>query len=331
MLARAPIEFAGCALAFSPYDEGRLAIATAANFGIVGNGAQLVFDVRPSGPPPTPPAFVPVARLLTNDGVYGCAWSETHEHRLVSACADGSLKLWDLALPPELRVRPLAAIKAHESEASSVDWSSVRKELLASSGWDRTVRVWPMDAPGTPPIASFAGSQSLEHEVRWAPHSASTLASAAGDRSARVWSLDSGRAEVVLSAHEGEVLSVDWHKYSAHTLATGCVDGLVRTWDLRLPASPISARRGHRMAVRRVRFSPHHSRLLLSCSYDMSAAVWDIAGPGAEPALATYGHHTEFVVGAEWALFTPGLFATCAWDGTVALLGAPQIGGASLR
>jgi peroxin-7 len=119
------------------------------------------------------------------------------------------------------------------------------------------------------------------------------------------------------------VLSVDWHKYAPHVLASASVDQSLRVWDLRRPAAPTAVLRGHRLAVRRARFSPHDSRLLLSASYDMSAAVWDVAAPPGAPPLGTFAHHSEFVVGAEWSLFRPGLFATVSWDGAVALVQAP--------
>lgn len=40
-------EFQGYSVRFSPYEEGRIAVATAQNFGIVGNGKQLVLDISP--------------------------------------------------------------------------------------------------------------------------------------------------------------------------------------------------------------------------------------------------------------------------------------------
>ncbi len=37
--------FNGYAVKFSPFEEGRLAVATAQNFGIIGNGRQYVLQV----------------------------------------------------------------------------------------------------------------------------------------------------------------------------------------------------------------------------------------------------------------------------------------------
>ena len=39
--------FNGYAIKFSPFEEGRVAVATAQNFGIIGNGRQYVLQVMP--------------------------------------------------------------------------------------------------------------------------------------------------------------------------------------------------------------------------------------------------------------------------------------------
>lgn len=38
--------FQGYSVKFSPFEEGKLAVATAQNFGIIGNGKQYVLHVR---------------------------------------------------------------------------------------------------------------------------------------------------------------------------------------------------------------------------------------------------------------------------------------------
>ncbi len=142
------------------------------------------------------------------------------------------------------------------------------------------------------------------------------------------------------------MLSLDWNKYRPMTIATGSTDRSVKVWDLRragvaaatggggagagmlgTDASMVSALLGHEYAVRKVAWSPHAANLLCSGSYDMTARIWDVdaaqsgAMGGAAPRLGQSGAirkihdaHTEFVVGAAWALFQEGLIATCAWD-----------------
>ena len=114
--------FAHYSLAWSPFHNTRLALASSANYGLVGNGRLHVVSLAPpsalnpnSGAIPTPsapnvpmstPALTPSLHLeksyATQDGLYDVAWSEVHENQLVSASGDGALRLWDVAL----NVRP---------------------------------------------------------------------------------------------------------------------------------------------------------------------------------------------------------------------------------
>ena len=69
----------------------------AQNFGIIGNGRQHIFQMGPNGAP------VEVAAFDTLDGIYDCAWSEENENVLLAASGDGSIKVYDLGLPPQVQ------------------------------------------------------------------------------------------------------------------------------------------------------------------------------------------------------------------------------------
>lgn len=128
------------------------------------------------------------------------------------------------------------------------------------------------------------------------------------------------------------------------TLATGSVDRSIRIHDLRAPLAVARAQSsaaagqtssnvsavlmGHQFAVRKIAWSPHSAELLASASYDLSARLWRVGEVGAgrpegHVEVARHEGHTEFVVGAAWSLFEPGLLATCSWDQTVHLLKGP--------
>ena len=85
----------------------------------------------------------------------------------------------------------------------------------------------------------------------------------------------------------------------------------------RRPLAPLSLHAAHRHAVRRVRFSPHAASLMLSCAYDMSVLLWDVAGhvaprpqpPAPPPPLRRFNHHSEFVAAVEWSTFQERLAA----------------------
>ena len=100
---------------FSPFDERKVAVATAQNFGVAGSGKQYVLHHEPG-------KMVAAASFDTKDGVYDCSWSETNEFHLAFASGDGTVKLWDLKSNKLLR-----NWAEHSAEVYSVDWNLVNK------------------------------------------------------------------------------------------------------------------------------------------------------------------------------------------------------------
>lgn len=96
--------FAQYSVSWSPFYTSRLAVASAANYGLVGNGRlHLVGLSTVPAPGTTPTPGLNLEKYFTTqDGLYDVAWSETHENQLVSASGDGSIRLWDVTL----NVRP---------------------------------------------------------------------------------------------------------------------------------------------------------------------------------------------------------------------------------
>ena len=81
--------FAHHNVAFSPFFEDRLAVASGANFGLVGNGRLHVLQMGHGGlnvvkwyvrsPPFALCAWLTWNRFDTQDCVYDIAWNESHE------------------------------------------------------------------------------------------------------------------------------------------------------------------------------------------------------------------------------------------------------------
>ena len=161
----------GYSLAFSPFLEGRVAVTTSQNFGIIGNGVQYVLDQR--GGPGAP--LVEVARFDAADGLYDCCWSEENENVLVSASGDGSVKVWDVAAPP--MANPLRSLEEHTHEVYAVHWNQVRKDCFLSASWDDTVKLWSLNGPPAS-LRTFAEHSYCVYAAVWSPQHADIFATA---------------------------------------------------------------------------------------------------------------------------------------------------------
>ncbi|KAK8970278.1 Peroxisome biogenesis protein 7 [Platanthera guangdongensis] len=294
--------FNGYAVRFSPFYENRLLVATAQNFGILGNGRLHIIDLNPAG------GISELCSFDTADGIYDCAWSESHDSVAVAAVADGSLKLWDAALPPSSN--PIRSFHEHAREVHAVDWNPVRRDSFLSASWDDSLKLWTLDRPAS--IRTFREHSYCVYSAAWSPRHADVFASASGDCTTRVWDVRDPGSSLVIPAHDHEILSCDWNKYDDCFLATASVDKTVRVWDVRASRAPVATLAGHGYAVRRIRFSPHRESLLMSCSYDMTVCVWDYRTEDA--LLARYDHHTEFAVGVDMSVLVEGLLASTGWD-----------------
>ncbi|KAI0388773.1 WD repeat domain-containing protein [Xylariaceae sp. FL0594] len=324
------------AVKYSPYYDNRIAVASAANYGIVGNGRLFCLALGPGG--------VQIMKTFdTNDAQYDLAWSEINENQLLTACGDGSVKLYDV----NVNDFPIMNFHEHKREVYSVAWSPVTKDTFLSSSWDGTVKLWSparQESLRTLPIGNCTYSAS------YCPTNPSIVSAVSSDSHLRIYDLRKpvdatyGRADIIQvhkppppshtplppgvhpPAMPAEVLTHDWNKYRDTVIATGGVDRVVRTFDIRNPSSgPLSILMGHEYAVRRLAWSPHAADVLLSAGYDMTVRLWTdgstlqqaAPAPAVRPGvqLGIMNRHTEFVTGLDWCLFgVGGWVATVGWD-----------------
>ncbi|KAF8329335.1 WD40 repeat-like protein [Cantharellus anzutake] len=347
--------FAHYNVAWSPFHAHLLALASSANYGLIGNGRAHLCSLS-GAPAPIVPAAGADGRELrldkfykTQDGLYDLAWSEIHENQLVTASGDGSLKLWDIMLND----LPIRAWHEHSREAFSVDWSNIDKTIFASSSWDGLVKIWTTERPTS--IQTIAAHQSCVYQAMFSPHTPNIIASCSTDGSIKIFDLrtagsgplppqssipsavppapppGSSVPSIVIPAHPAaEILSIDWNKYRPWVLVSGSTDKMIKVWDAR-NVKPVAngpqvggnceiSLHGHEYAVRKVQWSPHRADLIASAGYDMTCRVWSTTPNGAHPPLRTiHDKHTEFVTGCAWSLYEEGLLASCSWDHSVHL------------
>ncbi len=298
---RLSTEFQGFSTQFSPFDPSKIVCSTSQYFGVAGNGKLCVSNL-------TPTSITSLRTFYTQHGIYDSCWSECNPNQIVSACGDGTVKIWDLTTRDNF---PVLNAKEHMKDTSSVHFNQVAKNTFASAAWDGTVKIWGLT--GSRSIQTFAEHQNAVYGVAWSPHHANVLASVAGDRMLKVWDTKQPRAVQSVTAHGHEILCLDWCKYQPNQIVTGSADKLIKIWDLRQTSMAISVLAGHDLAVRSVKCSPHEQFTLASVSYDMSVRLWNFR-PTSSGMVRRYDHHSEFVCGLDWSLFLPGQLASCAWD-----------------
>lgn len=328
---------------YSPFYDNRIAVASAANFGLVGNGRLYVLELTANGI--ACPKWYP-----TQDALYDLAFSEIHPAHIVTSSGDGSLKLFNVDLDPQF---PVGVYHEHTREAFSVSWNLVGKRNFASSSWDGAIKIWDPERPTTSatqapadklpykPGAGSSGSSiltlpvhSCTYSTSWSPHSADVISCVSSDSHLRVFDLRlpasaANHLAMKIPVHappqtapsptglpqptfpRSEALTHDWNKYRDTVVAVAGVDSIIRVFDIRNPnVGPTTLIQGHQYAVRRVAWSPHLSDLLLSASYDMTCRVWtdgtSNTGPDNTQGARELGRnnmHTEFATGVDWCLF----------------------------
>lgn len=79
---------------------------------------------------------------LLDVGIYDVAYSEQSPNHIMTACTDGTLRMWRTDGPEGLRV--CHALKHCENvvcEATSVQWNTMEKSQFLSSAMDGTLRL----------------------------------------------------------------------------------------------------------------------------------------------------------------------------------------------
>ncbi|KAI0403925.1 WD repeat domain-containing protein [Xylaria palmicola] len=324
------------AVKYSPYYDSRLAVASAANYGIVGNGRLFCLGLGPRG--------IQVEKTFdTNDAQYDLAWSELNENQLLVACGDGSVKLFDL----NVNDFPVMNFHEHKRETYSVAWSPVTKDTFASSSWDGTIKIW---SPARKESLRTLPVGNCTYSTSYCPRNPNIISAVSTDSHLRIFDLRTpvdAQYHLItkIPVHESpsshpptpaEVLTHDWNKYRDTIIATGGVDRVIRTFDFRnAAAGPATVMIGHDYAVRRLAWSPRSASMLISASYDMTVRLWsdDTTMDSMSPRpllserIGVMNRHTEFVTGVDWCLFGKGGWvATAGWDERVLLWDAHLLG-----
>jgi eukaryotic-like serine/threonine-protein kinase len=241
-----------------------------------------------------------IIQLCPHDGIVTSASFSSDGGRIVTACADGRVRVWDL-----VSTEPIAPTIDHGDFVDYAEFNAQGTRVV-TAGRDGSARVWDAGtaAPITPPLRHPGG-------VRFATFSPDgrRVATAGSDGNGRVWDAETGGPVTPPLVHSYRVSFIAFSP-DGLLVATGSDDGTARVWDAATgaPRTP-PLKQGH--VVGRLGFSPDGKRLV-TAGWDGTARVWDVAsGKEATPPL----RHDLVVFDA---CFSPDgtRIATASWDGT---------------
>lgn len=179
-------------------------------------------------------------------------------------------------------------------------------ETLASSSWDKTIKIWQGD--GTL-LHTLMGHNDAIWSVNYSPDG-KFLVSASRDKTVKVWRVADGKEMLTLAGHEDWVACVSFSP-DGQTIASMGWDGTLNLWNL--DGEKQHTFSTHQAPVVAISFSPDGKRLL-TASHDGTAKLWDLKGNE----LQTFSGHNNWVM---YATFSPDgkRVATASRDGMAKL------------
>jgi WD40 repeat protein/energy-coupling factor transporter ATP-binding protein EcfA2 len=170
------------------------------------------------------------------------------------------------------KVRERNRLQGHRLSVSSVSFSPNAKDnLIASSGPDKTIRLWKTD--GT------QGKILEDHNdkvwtVSFSPDG-QYIASGSADKTIKIWRKE-GTLVKTLKGHQGEISHLSFSP-DGQTIASASTDRTIRLWQWKNISNTPKIFSGHKDVVYSVKFSPN-SQLIVSGSGDRTIKIWKVDG-----------------------------------------------------
>ncbi|RTE74270.1 hypothetical protein BHE90_011305 [Fusarium euwallaceae] len=230
-----------------------------------------VYDVSFSDAASGPPQ-----KLFGDEGKSNPA-IDTRPKLLLSASADGQIRLWSLE-----SWSCLCLYKSHDGPAFRTLWSP-QGHYFVSGGYDKAVRVWMQDHAS--PQRLLVGHDTSISALAWHPNGLYVFsASDETDKSIRMWSVVTGACVRVLTGHNDYITALECAP-NGKLLASADCAGNIFFWDI-AKGTRIKRSRGHgKGGIWSLSFSVE-SNVLASGGQDGTVRLWDVELP-ADPQKAS--------------------------------------------
>ena len=160
-------------------------------------------------------------------------------------------------------------LKRNEKEISVLAFSSDEK-ILASGGYDRTVRLWSTENRTN--LAILRGHESTVTSIAFSGDG-KKLASGDARKIIKLWDIETRKEHATLKGHSNEICALAFSP-DGNTLASGSYDGTIRFWNPHTGKAISNFTSGHIDAIKTVTFF-ENATTLLSVSNNGSVEVWE--------------------------------------------------------
>lgn len=229
------------------------------------------------------------ARIIDSSGIVQCVTVSPDRRLLAAAGADGTLRLWNVAVPGH--PSPVATlVRADGQDPLYTAAFSPGGTVLAAAGAGQVVRLWNVSDPARPvPLGRpLTGPASTVYSVAFSPDG-KTLAAASADKTVRLWDVSNPARAVPLgqplTGPGGYVESVAFSP-DGKTLAAASADKTVWLWDVTDPTQPLPYSgmplTGPAAMTTAVAFSPD-GHTLAAGSQDDKVWLWTLGAGTATP------------------------------------------------
>ncbi|PHZ10150.1 WD40 repeat-like protein, partial [Rhizopus microsporus ATCC 52813] len=163
------------------------------------------------------------------DAIMDLAWNKNHRNFLLSASADGTIKLWDLTTS-----KCVQNYTHHTDKVQSIVWHPTDSTVFASGSYDKTVCVLDARSPGQ--VTRWRLESDVE-SIRWDPHQTSNFYVALENGLVQYFDVrmakdgKGGKPLFTLQAHDDAVSAFDINPVVPGCIATGSTDKYIKIWN----------------------------------------------------------------------------------------------------
>lgn len=209
--------------------------------------------------------------------------------RLVTACGDGTVKVWEVQSGAELLSMTVSESVPDPGGygATFAIYSPSGQQIAAATGDGRILF---FDSTGGQELLAIPAHKAKIWWLAFSPDGL-RIAAASVDKTATIWDVQTGALLTTLTGHEGELQSIAFSPDGARLVTAGS-DGTARIWDA-ASGEELHRLEGHIGFVNAAAFSPDGKRVATSGA-DRTIRLWD-AETGALQMIIT--GHRDWVYG----------------------------------